>query len=266
MSEAEYLAYSTLAGRVLLEPLTQNFWEWFRNQNFESGEQKIAVDRNMSYGLVELCFPVCRRKWMIKTARQSIDKIKADAKQLAADEREELLTDIAVAMTCADRYGSNDAVLLAKEWELDDDLSEQEAEELADLVKTVMAKQRDIEADVNKLKTPARETFRQLLFINSVQSWIDSDRRAGLPVDQFEYSDVLEELANKDRKVTFDQRLDRLPLGIRNAYQMGAISQSDGGRSERMGIAIASRGYYPPSSTPEAPKKRRWGLAKLLGK
>ena len=73
-----------------------------------------------------------------------------------------------------------------------------------------------------------------------MQLWIDEDRRAGLPVDQYDYSDVLEELNAKDSKITFDKRLDQLPLGIQKAYQMGGVSQSSGERWEKMGIAIAS--------------------------
>ena len=260
-SDAEWMAYSTLAGKLMLEPLTHNMVDWLRQQQFESGEQKITVERNLNYGLTELSFPVCRRQWMIKTARRRVNDIKERVKDLPADEREDLVTDIAMATTYADQHSAHDANLLSKEWEIEDDINEDDAHVLTTEVKSILDEQRKIEAAVNELPTPAREVFRQLIFISSIQTWIDTDRREGWPVDQFDYSDVLEELSDPDKKVTFDQRLDQLPLGIKMAYLMGGVSQSSGERWEGMAKVSMSRGLYQMGTTAAAPPKRRWGLS-----
>ena len=251
-----YLAYSTAITQWLKIP-RQRLIAFIRTGAC-SPEQALAMDRHVHWFEMDFnCF-ARNRFGIIRAVRSNIEKALKDAR--AEDDRGDTTgqeEDVRGALKEAAQYcqaQARQAILESKPTRgLSAELVEQQRAEW-DVERNAMEASNEIVAN---MCDRARAAYAEAKYLAWVESTIAEDRRKGLPVDEYDMTDVKDALANPD--CTLDMIADRLPLSWQKTYQVFEMSLSSGKQHRDVGLQAYTQGagYMPPE---EGDRKgwRRW--------
>jgi len=114
--------------------------------------------------------------------------------------------------------------------------------------------------DISTFSDRARQVYGNAKYIAWVQSTIDEDLRKGLPVDQYDVTEIKELLRDKP-DLKLDHVADRLPKSWSKAFQIMEMSLSSGHETRNTGLLALTQGMgYMPE-----PKSNK-GWARIFGR
>lgn len=122
--------------------------------------------------------------------------------------------------------------------------------------------ERGKECDVaaSRLSDRARMVYGNAKYLAWVENTILDDLKRGLPVDEYDVTEV-KELLRADPKLKLDDVADQLPLSWQKAYQIHEMSLSSGHESRNVGLQALTQGQ---GYIPEPRSNKGW--SRIFGK
>lgn len=281
---AQLLAYSTLMAKWLEVPKSR-IMSFVRTGSC-SPEQALALDRHLHWFEWQFnCF-ACNRKGIIKTAQAIINTYLQDAQEEdeqeaqnrpvkvdkapegeqpeegegeEEEEEEERLThhveELEKALALANQHNACLARRHSLERRASSSLSVTRRQELQDLWQAEGVAMADCDEAISTFSDRARQVYGNAKYIAWVQSTIDEDLRKGLPVEQYDVTDIKELLQEKP-DLKLDHVADRLPKSWTKAFQIMEMSLSSGHETRNTGLLALTQGM---GYIPEPKSNKGWG-------
>ena len=254
-SDSEFYAYSTILAEGL-KPQSDTEIEFIKTAALRDPRQQACLIKHLNWFNTVYNAPVTNRYGLIESTRRRTQEIVEDAEdEPDEDVRQKHVDDIAQAVERAEDYHRSKA----------------RATHLLSLPTTGMARaaissrrfdwertqetMQGIDGKATSLYSGAREVYHHRLYILWVEGWIAEDERKGLPVAQYDYTELKRKF--REKTSTPMNEFSRMPMPWQVIYQMCMASLSTGDEWRQMFVTAITRGIgqMPPS---DPPKKKRW--------
>ena len=254
-TDAEYFAYSTILAEGL-KPQKDTEIEFMKTAALKDPMQQLALDKHISWFQFVYNAPVCNRYGLVEVTQERIHKVLDEAEDHEdEDEQAEMLSDITRAGQLAEEYHRQKAIATHLMSLPTAGMEKSDIEDRKKLWEQTQIEMRNCDEEATELYSGARGIYQHTLYILWVEAWIAADERQGLPVAQYDFTELKRAFREKTFSV-FDAA-SRMPMAWRIAHQMCQVSLSSGEEWRQMFTVTITRGIGQ-LPTPERQRRPWW--------